>query len=174
MKTCFQVEGASASCCLRGNQNRRQLSQEATRRQDCDEQGLKLNWSGNKFAACLYRLVYLCALGAFRRWCEGQNDIIDLSDGNRLQVTVLMFCSDSWSEKTMMCCRGGRRETRRGSAVTRSPDQSLGQVGVKSNSRRVKWAFSQNVKTIHTTQAPIWPLDIKSISNSIKSDKGCG
>ena len=135
---------------------------------------LKLNWSGNKFAACLYRLVYLCALGAFRRWCEGQNDIIDLSDGNRLQVTVLMFCSDSWSEKTMMCCRGGRRETRRGSAVTRSPDQSLGQVGVKSNSRRVKWAFSQNVKTIHTTQAPIWPLDIKSISNSIKSDKGCG
>ena len=66
---------------------------------------------------------------------------------------------------------GMRRST--GSAVTRSQDQSLGQVGVKSNSRRVKWAFSQNVKTIHTTQAPIWPLDIKSISNSIKSDKGC-
>lgn len=93
---------------------------------------------------------------------------------NRLQVTVSMFCSDSWSEK-MMWCRGGVRETRRVvRAVTRSQDQSLGQVGVKSNSRRVKWAFSQNVKTIHTTQAPIWPLDIKSISNSIKSDKGCG
>ena len=32
---------------------------------------------------------------------------------------------------------GGMRR-RTGSAVTRSQDQSLGQVGVKSNSRRVK------------------------------------
>ena len=89
-----------------------------------------------------------------RRDCDDRNvktrwwEVLDM----RTRLQLLDSRSDGWA---------------------RWQDQSLGQVGVKSNSRRVKWAFSQNVKTIHTTLAPIWPLGIKSISNSIKSDKGC-
>ena len=39
----------------------------ATRRQDCDEQGLKLNWSGNKFAACLHISAHLGHLDVVAR-----------------------------------------------------------------------------------------------------------